>query len=218
MNDILSLMQRIERLYTPILLDVMDSLGLGRGFLGEPVQHLFRDPFIKVCGPAFPVRVARTTEYVEIDNLLRMVDAIPRDAMVVVAAGENCDCALWGGLMSAGARRAGARGAVVNGAVRDVAQIAGIGFPVFGVSRNPQDIRRRAMTADFDCEVDFFGVRVRPGDLVFGDADGVIVLPSDRAEEIVALAENGVRDEVSTRASLERGEKAEEVFRQFGRF
>lgn len=218
MNDNGNLIERAERLYTPILLDVMDGLGLERGFLGEAVQHVLNDPFVKVCGRAFPVRVARTADYVEIDNLLRMVDTVPPDSIVVVAADEDCDCSLWGGLMSARAKLRGARGAVVNGGVRDIAQIARIAFPVFGVSRNAQDIRRRGMIVDFNCEVCFHGVRIRPGDLVFGDADGVAVLPSQRAGEIVMLAEGGVREEASTQEGLERGETAEQVFRQYGRF
>ncbi len=213
-----NLLDRVERLYTPILLDVMDSLGLGRRFLGERVQHLFSDPFVKVCGEAFPVRVAKTAEYVEIDNLLRMVDAAPRDAMLVVAADEDCDCSLWGGLMSARSKSRGARGAVVNGAVRDVAQIAALGFPVFGAARNPQDIRRRGMTAAYNCRVEFFGVGIEPGDLIFGDANGVIAIPAARAAEIVALAELGFEEESSTQAGLERGESAEGVFQRYGRF
>lgn len=216
--DTKNLFERVGRLHTPILLDVMDSLGLGRRFLGERVQHIFSDPFVKVCGRAFPVRVAKTAEYVEIDNLLRMVDAVPRDAMVVVAAEEDCDCALWGGLMSARSKNRGARGAVVNGAVRDVAQIASIGFPVFGTSRNPQDIRRRGMTAEYGCRVEFFGVGIEPGDLIFGDANGAIAIPAARAAEIVALAELGAGEESSTQAGLERGESAEEVFQRYGRF
>lgn len=212
------LLERVQRLYTPIFCDVMDGLGCGRRFLGEKIQALFPDPHLRVAGYAYPVRTIQTSEYVEIDELLRMVDSIPAGSMVVVAADSDCDCSMWGGLMSARSLSRGARGAVVTGAVRDVAQIADCGFPVFCASRNPQDIRRRAQIVAYNRKVDFNGVTIMPGDIIYGDANGVVSIPGNRAEDIITLAETGVREESATQAGLLSGESAVDIFQKFRRF
>ena len=213
-----SILERAGRLYSPILSDTLDSLGLRRHFLGAEVQCLFPDPHLTVAGFAYPARVSKTGEYVQIGNLLRMVDSIPKDAFVVVAGDPGCECALWGGLMSAAAKARGAVAAVVNGPTRDVAQIARLGFTVFCTGRNPHDIRTRGEMVDFNCTVEFNGVTIAPGDLVFGDANGVVVVPKDRILEAIELAEKGVREESVTEAGLDRGGSAVGLFEEFGRF
>ena len=213
-----SILERARRLYSPILSDTLDALGIRDHFLGNDVQSLFADPHFTAAGFAYPARVRKTDEYVEIDNLLRMVDSIPRDAFVVVAGDPGIECALWGGLMSAGAKKRGAVAAVVNGPTRDVAQIARVGFTVFCAGRNPRDIRTRGEMVEYNCAVDFNGVRIEPGDLIFGDANGVVLIPKDRMEEVIGLAERGVREESVTEAGLEKGESASGLFKEFGRF
>src|SRR5436309_12917305 len=133
----------LETLFTPLVSDVMDRLGISGYVLDRDIQPMFPDPHVKAAGYAFPCRVIPTHEYVEIDYLLKMVDAIPENSIVVVAADRDIDAALWGGLMSTRAKARGARGAVVNGGVRDIEQIANLGFPVFGSYRCVKDIRRR---------------------------------------------------------------------------
>ena len=214
----IELLTRLERLYTCIVSDMSESIDDTRLFLGRGIQSLISEPRVKVAGYAFTARVRRTDAYVEIDRLLEMVDAIPPHAIVVVEGDEGLECALWGGLMSAGALRRAARGAVTNGLVRDVEQIAKLGFPVFGTGRTTLDIRTRAELTEYGAPIQVCGVPIRPGDVVFGDANGVLCIPIERVEQVLQLAEQGARDETKTQSDLERGAAAKAVFEKYGRF
>lgn len=211
-------LQGMSRFYTPLVSDVMDSLGLPSGVLHRSIQAIFPDAEAKVCGRAFPCRVVPTDEYVEIDNLLAMVDAIPEHAFVVVAADDDTDAALWGGLMSARAKARGAVGAVVNGGVRDLAQIFDLEFPVFGAYRCIKDIRRRGYMDSWNVPVMMDGVPVSPGDVVFGDSNGVLVIPREHFPVVYAELEKALGEESATQDGLVSGASAQELFGRHGRF
>lgn len=208
----------MARFYTPLVSDVMDSLGLPSGVLDWSMQSIFFNPDVKACGRAFPCRVVPTDEYVEIDNLLAMVDAIPEDAFVLVAADEDIDAALWGGLMSARAAARGAVGAVVNGGVRDIAQIAQLQFPVFGTYRCIKDIRRRGYMHSWNVPVEIGGVQVFPGDVVFGDSNGVLSIRQEHFAQVYAELEKALNEESATQKGLVSGNSAQDLFSKHGRF
>lgn len=208
----------MERFYTPLVSDVMDSLGLPDGVLHRSIQPVFADPHIKVCGLAFPCRVLPTDAYVEIGTILEMVDAIPDNAFVLVAADADIDAALWGGLMSARAKARGAVGAAVNGGVRDIAQIAEAGFPVFGTHRCIRDIRRRGFMHSYGVSVEIGGVHVSPGDIIFGDANGVIAIPKELFGAVYAELEKALTEESATQRGLLSGGSAQELFGEHRRF
>jgi regulator of RNase E activity RraA len=196
----------------------MDRLGISGYVLDRSIQPIFPDPHLKVAGYAFPCKVISTDEYVEIDMILQMVDAIPKDSMVLVASDMDIDAALWGGLMSTRAKTRGARGAVVNGGVRDIEQIAGLGFPVFGTYRCVKDIRRRGYMAKFGVTIDIGGVSVKPQDIVFADANGVIVIPSEHSGRIFAELHKAFDGEKKTESGLLSGKSAQELFGEFKTF
>jgi regulator of RNase E activity RraA len=206
------------RFFTPLVSDAMDRLGLPCKVLPNSVQSIPYDPKLKVAGIAFPCRVIPTSEYVEIAKLLEMVDHIPEDAFVMVAADDDTDAALWGGLMSTRAKARGARGAVVNGGIRDFEQIDGLGFPIFGKYRCIKDIRRRGYMADYNIEVNFDGQRVRPGDIVFGDANGVLVIPQEHFETVYGELLKSIEGEDATAKGLLSGRSAQELFQEFETF
>lgn len=212
------LLAGMARFYTPLVSDVMDSLELPSGVLHCSIQPVFPNPDLKVCGIAFPCRVVPTDEYVEIDMILEMVDAIPEHAFVLVAADADIDAALWGGLMSARARARGAVGAAVNGGVRDIAQIAAAGFPVFGAYRCIKDIRRRGFMHSYGTSVEIGGVTVSPGDVIFGDANGVVVIPKGDFARVHEALEAALGEESATQAGLLSGGSARELFGEHGRF
>ncbi|HET6513503.1 MAG TPA: RraA family protein [Candidatus Kapabacteria bacterium] len=207
-----------SRFFTPLVSDAMDRLGLECRVLPHSVQSIPFDPHLKVAGIAFPCRVVPTSEYVEIAKLLEMVDHIPDDAFVVVAADDDTDAALWGGLMSTRAKARGARGAVVNGGIRDFEQIAGLDFPVFGKYRCIKDIRRRGYMADYNVEVTFEGQVVKPGDIVFGDSNGVLVIPQEHFETVFAELMKSIEGEDATAKGLQAGRSARELFEEFETF
>lgn len=208
----------MSRFYSPLISDTMERLGIPSTALHHGIQQIFPDPALKVCGVAFPCRVVPTSEYVEITTLLQMVDEIPEQAFVVVAADADVDAALWGGMMSARAQARGAVAAAVNGGVRDLQQIASLGFPVFGTGRCIKDIRRRGYMAQFNTAVTMDGVAVRPGDIMFGDANGVMVIPQERFDEIYAELDRAFAEEAATHRGLTSGEGAQKLFQEYGRF
>lgn len=213
-----SQLDSFTRFFTPLVSDAMDRLGLPCKVLPNSVQSIPYDPKLKVAGIAFPCRVIPTSEYVEIAKLLEMVDHIPEDAFVMVAADDDTDAALWGGLMSTRAKARGARGAVVNGGIRDFEQIDGLGFPIFGKYRCIKDIRRRGYMADYNIEVNFDGQRVRPGDIVFGDANGVLVIPQEHFETVYGELLKSIEGEDATAKGLLSGRSAQELFQEFETF
>lgn len=212
------MLQGMLRFYTPLVSDTMERLGMLTGALHYAIQPLSSDPGLKVCGRAFPCRVTPTDEYVEIDMLLEMVDAIPADAFVLVASDAPMDAALWGGMMSTRARARGAVAAAVNGGVRDIEQIAALDFQVFGEYRCIKDIRRRGYMAAYNVPVNIGGVDVRPGDIIFGDANGVIAIPQEKFEELYTELDRAFDEEAATQRGLLLGGDARALFDQYGRF
>jgi 4-hydroxy-4-methyl-2-oxoglutarate aldolase len=207
-----------HQFFTPLVSDVMDRLGLESHVLSHDVQSIPFDPTLKVAGVAFPCSVIATTEYVEISKLLEMVDSIPANAFVLVASENDTGAALWGGLMSTRAKARGAVGAAVNGGIRDFEQIAGLNFPVFGKYRCIKDIRRRGYMADYDVPIDFDGVHVHPGDLVFGDANGILVIPNEHVDAVYNELLTSLQGEHQTAAGLAEGRPAQELFSEFRTF
>ena len=214
----MSNLEFLESLFTPLVSDVMDRLGISGYVLPHSIQSIFPDPHLKVAGYAYPCRVIPTQEYIEIDNLLKMVDSIPADSMVVVAADSDIDAALWGGLMSTRAKARGSRGAVVNGGVRDIEQISRLDFPVFGSYRCVKDIRKRGYMAEFGVDIIISGIRIKPNDIVFGDANGVVVLPSEHLEKIFSELHTSFDGERRTESGLLSGKGAQELFGEFKTF
>ena len=208
----------LETLFTPLVSDTMDRLGITGCVLDRRIQSVFPDPHLKIAGYAFPCRVIPTDEYIEIDTLLKMVDSIPHDSIVLVAADSDIDAALWGGLMSTRAKARGARGAIVNGGVRDLEQIARIGFPVFGEYACVKDIRRRGYMAEYGMEIIIGGVHVTPKDIIFGDANGVVVISSQHQKQIFAELHKSFDGEKRTEAGLHSGRSAQELFGEFKTF
>ena len=208
----------LETLFTPLVSDVMDSLGITGQVLPHTIQSIFPDPHLKVTGYAFGCRVVPTEEYVEIHKLLEMVDAIEKDSFVLVASDSPIDAALWGGLMSTRAKVRGARGAAVTGGVRDIEQIEGLGFPVFAEYKCVRDIRRRGYMAEYNTTITIGDTRISPKDIVFADANGIVVIPSSKKEEVLHALAVRIKGEEGTSAGLLSGKSAKELFGEFETF
>ncbi len=208
----------IESLFTPLISDTMDRMRISGQILHHSIQSIPFSASLKVAGFAYPCRVVSTSEYVEIDTLLEMIDSIPKDAVVLVAADDDIDAALWGGLMSSRALARGARGAVVNGGVRDFEQIAQLGFPIFGTYRTVKDIRRRGYMHSYNVPITIGGVDVSPGDIIFGDANGVIALPQTMLNSLLTELDATLTGERKTALGLEQGVSAVELFKSFKTF
>ena len=147
---------------------------------------------------------------------IRLIDDLKRDEVPVFACGASGRIAPWGELLSTAARARGAAGAVMDGLTRDIQAIRAMQFPVFAGGIGPLDSKGRGKIMAVDLPVEVAGVRVAPGDLVFGDADGIVVVPQAVEAEVIAAALAKVAGENATREALARGEKLAEVFKRHG--
>jgi regulator of RNase E activity RraA len=119
-------------------------------------------------------------------------------------------------LLSTAARARGARGAVIDGLVRDVKKIEELGFPVFAAGIKPVDSRGRGVVIDYNVPVDCAGVLVSPGDLIFADYDGVVVITAEVLPDAIRLATEKVTRENHTREELLRGAYLRDVYEKYG--
>jgi len=192
------LVAKARRFQASILADV----GGRRGTLGGRIQPLSRA--MKVAGPAFTVEV-RPGDNLMIHAALAL--ARPGDVIVVDGKGD-LSCALTGALMAAHAHKAGIAGFVIDGAVRDTEECARGDFPVFAAGANPNGPLKNS-GGRINWPVSLAGTAVNPGDLIVGDADGVVVVPRETADGIVGAAQAKVDAEAERMKAIGRGELAQ---------
>lgn len=212
------LLRRYRSLYSSLISDCVEGLNLGPRCLSPGLAPYHQDQLRAVAGRAHPAQLHRTNQRVEIDKLLEMVHATPASSVVVVASDEDIQAATWGGLMTAAAQARGAVGAVVAGGVRDLHQIHPLGFAVWARYRSPADIRGRGELVSYGHPVDIHGVHVLPGELVFADANGVVVVPSGAEEEVLALCEDRLTREQATEAELRAGSDPRKTYERYEAF
>ena len=205
-----NLPRRFARIYTAVITDVMDELGLQRQTLPWAIQPLSAD--MRLAGYAFtargrPYRGTPRDRDATLRLFLRMLGAVPADSVLVLASGDNV-AAHFGELSATWFRSRRIRGAVIDGATRDAAPIARLRFPTFVRYRTPQDSVPRWRVRDWGQPLTIGGVRVALGDIVVGDWDGVVVV---RCERLVGT-ENRVR------AAVRRGMTPLEAYEKFGAF
>ena len=202
-----------------LLSDVLDDLGFPEQALRSFVRPL--DETSVLCG------FARTGRYTLVDAVepgrnpyaleMDLIDSLHAGEVAVLACeGPTERVAPWGELLSTAARVRGAAGCLTDGLVRDVRQIRAMRFPVFAGGIGPLDTKGRAEMTEANGPVTLAGVWIEPGDLVFGDVDGCLVVPRRIAVEAVsrALAKAAVEDR--TRDALLAGEPLRAVFDRFG--
>jgi regulator of RNase E activity RraA len=147
--------------------------------------------------------------------MLEALDDLRRHE-IYVNTGSSPRNALWGELMSTRASKLGAAGAVVNGYVRDTKSILKMNFPTFCFGSYGQDSAPRYKVVDFRVPVEIGGVLVRPGDILFGDIDGVCVVPAEALEEVFAKSLEKARGEKLVKKAIEEGSSAVAAFQKFG--
>jgi 4-hydroxy-4-methyl-2-oxoglutarate aldolase len=205
-----------ERLYTAVVSDVLDRQGLLEQAMSARIRPL--EPRMRLVGRAHTVLTADIYQRPAnpYEKEIASVDSLkPGDVMVAATNGSERTC-LWGELLSTAARARGAAGALIDGHTRDVARILEMGFPLFCTGFRPVDSSSRSIVVDYDCPVLCGGVMVSPGDVIFADIDGVVVIPQDRLEETVQAALEKVQAENSSRQMLEEGYLLRDVYDRFG--
>jgi len=211
-------------LFTCVVGDVMDKMRLQHQFLPPQIRPLWPD--MVVIGRAMPVlsvnvfeeKVTGTANDLMEKPFGMMLEALddlhPNE--IYVNTGSAPRNALWGELMSIRARKLGAGGAVLDGYVRDTIAILKMGFPVFSYGSYGQDSAPRYKVVDYRVPIEIGAVRLRPGDYLFGDIDGVCVIPVEAATEAFTKALEKARGEKLVRKALEAGSSAVDAFKKHG--
>jgi regulator of RNase E activity RraA len=210
--------ERYEKLYTGAVADILDELGFRRQCLGKELRPIL--PQKRMAGFAFPA-LGETCADVGYDcrpEILKFLSAIPAESVVVFDPGKEKVCAAWGEFMALVTRNQGGRGVVADGPIRDVEMILQADFQIFGTGFWPVSSVGRWRPVHYGQPILFQGVEVRPGDLVLGDIDGVVVVPRPIVEEVLVAAEACYRDERSMKEELRAGKTMEEVFAKYGRW
>ncbi len=207
-------------LFPAVVGDVMDKLGLLHQFLSPQIKPL--DGKMVVVGRAMTVLEADVSENADDERpdnpfglMFHALDTMKANE-VYICAGASPSYALWGGLMSTRARLLGAAGAVVNGYSRDTNEILELSFPTFSFGGYAQDQGPRGQVIDFGIPIEMNGVRIEPGDIVFGDVDGVCVIPQQAETDVFTAALEKARGEQHVRKALESGMGTVEAFETFG--
>lgn len=204
-----------RELYTPVVGDLLDKFGEFHRFLPQPIQPMREE--MKVVGRAMPALLIDVygPQKKPFGLLTESLDGL-LPGEVYMASGGEMRCAYWGELLTATARVRGAVGAVVNGFHRDSPQVLAQNWPVFSRGRFAQDSSVRTQVVDYRCSIEVGGVRVEPGDLIFGDLDGVLVVPRRLEEQVITGALEKARGEKVVRKAIEGGMSATEAFKTFG--
>lgn len=202
-------------LYTPVVGDILDTLGCFHQFLPAPVQPLRES--MKLVGRAMPV-LQIDVFGPQAEPFGRMTEAL--DALqpgeIYIATGGTMRSANWGEIMTAAARTRGARGAVVNGYHRDTPKVLEQNWPVFSRGRFAQDSAPRTKIVDFRCPIEIDGTWVHPGDLVIGDLDGVVIVPRAHERDVIQQALEKARGEKVVRQAIESGMSTTDAFHKYG--
>src|SRR5262245_44799302 len=210
---------QFQNLSAPILSDVMDSLGLMAQAMRPFVRPLDENALLvgrARTGLYMPVYEARSGDNPYEVEIALVDDLKPGEVVVLACNGPTERIAPWGELLSTASKMRGAAGCVTDGLVRDVRQIRALGFLVFHGGIGPLDTRGRGRMMERDIPVECAGVGVRSGDIVFGDVDGVVVIPQERAGDVLARARAKLAGENHTRAELEQGRLLGEVYQKYG--
>ncbi|MCB0669199.1 MAG: RraA family protein [Saprospiraceae bacterium] len=209
-----------KNLFTAVVGDVMDQIGLLNQFLPPAIKPL-RDDMV-VLGRCLPILVEDL--YVHNRHLhdekpfglmLEALDDLKPNE-VYLSSGGSPKYALWGELMSKRAMHLGASGAVLNGFSRDTPGILELDFPTFSYGRYAQDQGPRGTVVDFRLPITVGDVKVIPGDIIFGDIDGVCVIPQAAEEEVIRLAMEKANGEKLVYKAISEGMSAVEAFRIYG--
>jgi regulator of RNase E activity RraA len=217
----LSLDQLRRHLYSAVVCDALDQVGCQHQ---SPRVPLVNQTSNFRTEPTVLLGRCKTTLWIDMHHLdpkpyeleLQAVDACQKDDVFVAAAAGSMRSGIWGELLTTAAMKGGCVGAIVDGAIRDVAKIASMGFPVLARGTSPYDSLHRQRVIEVDIPVKIDGVTFHPGDLVIADQDGVVVIPQQVEHQVLQLAMAKVLGENQVRDAIRNGMSATEAYQTYG--
>ncbi len=208
-----------HEVYAAAICDILDELGYRNQAMHQRLRPLLPD--MRHCG--FMGR-ARTLQWEEGDYVdeedpykleIEVMDSLRKNDVVVHSTDVNGTNAPWGELMSTIAKKKGVTGCVCDSQVRDCIKIIEMDFPVFYAGIRPLDSKGRGLVVAYDVPVMCGGVLVNPGDLIFADFDGIVVIPQAIEEKVIEMAMEKVNAENLSRKELLDGKSLREVYDKY---
>ncbi len=213
-----------KELFTALVGDILDQYGYFNQFLPPGIKPV--ETNMVTIGRAMPVLEADIDEQrvkESRDDKIRQPFGLMFEALddlkpdeVYICSGSNGSYALWGGLMSVCATKLKAAGAVLDGFIRDTDEIINLGFPTFSLGSYAADQGVRGKVIDYRVPIMLGGVVVDPGDIVFGDRDGVVIIPKKMEKIVLEGAIEKSRGEKLVRKALENGMSSVDAYKKFG--
>lgn len=220
--DVQDIRKRYLKLYTAVVYDAMEEMGCMGRAMDSGIYPLIHT--MQVAGPAFTVHCISTPNRDERTHNLRlgMLKSMTPGCIQIRDTQNNVTCGQFGEISATAAAAAGCAGAVIDGSTRDSNYLINMGFPTFCRFRNPVEALGRFMAVDYQIPIYVKGIDgklvVNPGDFVFGDNDGVVIVPKDMTVAVLEKAEKQFAEESRSRAAMAAGRDPFQVYEEFGRF
>ena len=220
--DVDSIGDRFKKLYTGLVYDAMESKGLKGRAMNSGIYPLVHT--MKVAGPAFTMHGQATPSGDEHQHNIRLglMKSMTKGCVQIRDTQGDLSCGQFGEISAVAAHAVGCVGAVIDGSTRDSNYLIDMDFPTFCRFRNPVEAFGRFMIVDYQIPIYVKGIDgnlvVNPGDYLFGDNDGVVIVPKEKTLEILEIAEGWFESEGRSRQAMADGRDPFEVYEEFGRF
>ena len=204
-----------EKLYTPVVGDILDEMGYMHQFLPPNIRPMQSE--MKIAGKAMTVLMIDVfgPQEMPFGRLCECLDQIQENEIYICTGGTK-RCAYWGELLTATAKSRHGAGAVVDGYHRDTPQVLEQNWPVFSMGGYAQDSSVRTQVINYRCTIEIGQVTINDGDYIFGDVDGVVIIPKEIAKEVIDRALSKAGKEKSLRKAVEGGMPVTEAFKIYG--
>jgi len=207
------LIERYLKIQVASVADVLDKRGLWNQNLPHQIKGI--NDSQKIAGPAFTIK-GQSTAQLDVGLGPKVIDSLTPNCVIVWDTNGEQVASNWGDLMGAAAKNKGARGVVVDGGIRDVQELLNMGFPAFSRFRTAAGTPGRWKITEIDEPIRIGGVLIRPGDFIFGDLDGILVVPAEIVEEVLDEAERVQELEVAIRQKVEAGGHLKTIYDESG--
>ncbi|HTR46152.1 MAG TPA: RraA family protein [Verrucomicrobiae bacterium] len=204
------LVERAGKLDTSTISDALDRLGIP----GQCLNIKPRDPKFRLAGRAFTMLYGPIGK--PAGTVGDYIDDVPPGAVIVIDNGGRENATVWGDILTEIAHRRGIAGTVIDGACRDTALCVQLGYPVYSRSYSMRTGKDRVQLEATQISIDIGDARVAPGDILRGDADGVVVIPQEHETEVLAVSEEIDAAEEAIRKSVRAGKRLSEARKEYG--
>jgi len=206
---------KLDHCFSAVLQDVMDGMGYRNQCMDPAIRPL--QPAMKTWGEAITIYVEAVSKEPEhpFQKEMELIDSANEGHLLVAQCNAPLS-AFWGGLLSNAAIGRKISGVIIDGGARDYHEITELGFPTFCRGLSPYDSLGRMDGKEYDIPVECGNIRVNPGDLVFGDVDGVVVVPQPIVDEVIDKAYQKIQGESKVREELRSGAGVEATFKKYG--